>query len=137
MPIRPVGPLFDLAFASGSYSVNMASASETERAAPRPASLVALSLAALGLTGLVAKVLIDGGRTADACGTSMTVLIDRLVVATAAFSILAVIVGVFAVASRRGGKGIAMRAISCGALIATLVLVPEGLGSYTCGVGTP
>jgi hypothetical protein len=82
------------------------------------------------------KFIVDGERPSDDCGTSLTMLLDRLVLSAAAFSVLAVLVGVFAIATDRG-RTVAALAITCGAIVAVLVLIPGGWGSYTCGVVTP
>ena len=63
-------------------------------------------------------------------------LLDRLVLSAASFSVLTVLVGIFAIATDRG-KTVAAFAIVCGAVVTALVLVPGGWGSYTCGILTP
>lgn len=107
----------------------------TGRARPA-APVIAVALVGLGVACLVAKVLVDDQRPSEDCGTSLTMLLDRLVLAAAALSVLAFLVGAFAIL-RGHGRAVAAFATVCGAVVTVLVLTPGGWGSYTCGTMTP
>lgn len=103
----------------------------------RRASTVTLWLAGLGVASLAAKLVLEEIRRSDECGTAITLALDWCIWVAIGASALAVVSGVVAIAARSDRTVRTAVAIGFALVVGTLVLVPDGLGSYVCGVGTP
>ena len=99
------------------------------------ASTLALSLAAVAVASTVAKLLVDGLRGSDECGTILTLIVDVLILIALVSSVLAVIVGVVAVARRSGSHARALAGTAIGVVLGAILLTPVALSTYVCSVG--
>ena len=100
----------------------------------RSATTVALVSAATAGLALVAKLLLESRRTSFSCGNAETLVLDWLQIASLAFSALAVIGGITAIACRTRHPGWVVLAVLSAGIVAALILVPGALGGYLCQV---
>jgi uncharacterized membrane protein YbhN (UPF0104 family) len=98
----------------------------------------ATTIALLAATGAVlvlfAKLFLENRWTSLTCGDDRTLVLDRLQLACLACSTLAVIAGITALARRTRRPVWIIAAVLAAGMVATLVLVPDALGGYQCGI---
>lgn len=96
-----------------------------------------LLLTGVAVASLVAKVLLVERWSSLDCSDSRTLVLDRLVIGAIFLSTLAVAVGIVAIVSRRERRMRVVLGIVVSLLIAALVVIPDALGGYQCGVQVP
>ena len=99
------------------------------------ASTLSLVLAIVAIASGLAQLLVDGIRGSDECGTRVTLVLDVLIWTTLVSSILAVIVGILALAIRSDRLGSAVAGIVVGVVMGALVLTATLFGTYVCSSG--
>ena len=101
------------------------------------ASTAALLSASAAVGTLLAKiVLVDRWSSLD-CGDSRALVLDRLVVSALTLSVLALILGVGGLIGRSERRVWAALGVVIASVVAALILIPDALGGYRCGVLTP
>jgi len=106
------------------------------RSHAKVAATVGLAFAAGAVAALAAKLFLESRWTSLTCGDSQTVVLDRLQLAALTCSTLAVIVAIAALVGHSEHKGRAGLGILVAAITAALILVPDALGGYACGIMT-
>jgi hypothetical protein len=101
----------------------------------RTATTATLLFAAGALLSLVAKLLFENRRNSLACGDSRTQILDGLLLAAIVCSILAVVLGIAALATHSQHTGWVALGMLVASTTVALILVPEALGGYQCGIG--
>lgn len=100
----------------------------------RTATPATFVLAAGSVLSLVAKLLLEDRWTSLTCGDTQTLILDRLLLAAPVCSILAVLVGIVALFGHtRQKRWVILSMLGAGVIIG-LILVPDALGGYVCGI---
>jgi hypothetical protein len=88
--------------------------------------------AGLGAASLGAKLVFEKAWPPLLCGDSRSVVLDILVLAALAFSLLAVVLGVCALVGGSRHKASVAMTLTMGAAVGALILIPDALGGYQC-----
>jgi hypothetical protein len=102
----------------------------------RTATTVVPVFAAGALLSMIVKLFLEGRWASLTCGDTHTHVLDRLVLAALGCSIVAVITGIAAVTSRTQHQGLVVLGMVVGGAVVALILVPDALGGYQCGIMT-
>jgi hypothetical protein len=103
----------------------------------RAAATVELLLAAGALLSIIAKVFLEGRWALLMCGDTHTQVLDRLVFAALVCSIVAVATGIATIAGHTQHKRWVVLGMVVAGAVVTLIVVPDALGGYQCGIMTP
>lgn len=85
---------------------------------------------------LAAKLVCENRWTSLICGDSRTLVLDRLLLAVLTCSLLAVVAGIAAFAGHSEHKGRVVLGVLVAVTAAALILLPDALGRYRCGIIT-
>jgi hypothetical protein len=98
----------------------------------RASTSVALVSAASAALALVAELFLESRRTSFTCSDGATLALDLLFITILAFSVLALVAGITAIACHtRHTAWVVLAMVSAGTL-AALTLVLDALGGYLC-----
>jgi len=100
----------------------------------RSTTAVALLAATGAVLALVAKLFLENRWTSLTCGDVQTLVLDRLLIASLACSALAVVAGITALACRTRHPVWVILTVLAAGMVAALILIPDVLGGYRCGI---